>query len=33
MAVRNVESNFEEFVDENADAGEDNYDFASAAHL
>ena len=30
MAVRNVRSNFEEFVDENTDAGEDDYDFASA---
>jgi len=30
MAVRNVRSDFEEFVDENADAGEDDYDFASA---
>ena len=29
MAVRNVRSDFEEFVDENADAGEDDYDFAS----
>ena len=28
MAVRNVRSDFEEFVDENADAGEDDYDFA-----
>ena len=31
MAVRNVRSDFEEFVDENADAGEDDYDFASAS--
>jgi hypothetical protein len=30
MAVRNVRSDFEEFVDKNADAGEDDYDFASA---
>ena len=30
MAVRNVRSDFKEFVDENADAGEDDYDFASA---
>jgi len=30
MAVRNVRSDFEEFVDENADAGENDYDFASA---
>jgi uncharacterized protein (UPF0335 family) len=30
VAVRNVKSDFEEFVDENADAGEDDYDFASA---
>jgi hypothetical protein len=30
MAVRNVISDFEEFVDENAYAGEDDYDFASA---
>jgi len=29
MAVRNVRSNFEEFVYENT-SGEDNYDFASA---
>ena len=29
MAVRNVRSDFKEFVDENADAGEDDYDFAS----
>ena len=29
MAVRNVISDFEEFVDENTDAGEDDYDFAS----
>ena len=27
MAVRNVRSDFEEFVDENADAGEDDCDF------
>jgi hypothetical protein len=30
MAIRNVRSDFEEFVDENANAGEDDYDFASA---
>jgi hypothetical protein len=30
MAVRNVRSDFEEFVDENVDAGEDDYDFVSA---
>jgi hypothetical protein len=30
IAVHNVRSDFEEFVDENADAGEDDYDFASA---
>jgi hypothetical protein len=30
MAVRNVRYDFEEFVNENADAGEDDYDFASA---
>jgi hypothetical protein len=30
MAVRNVISDFEEFVDKNADTGEDDYDFASA---
>jgi hypothetical protein len=30
MAVQNVRSDFEEFVDDNADAGEDDYDFASA---
>jgi len=30
MAVRNVRSDFEEFVDENADAREDDYDFAFA---
>ena len=30
MAVRNVRSDFEEFVDENIDAGEDDYDFVSA---
>jgi len=30
MAVRNVKSDFEECVDENADAGEDYYDFAFA---
>ena len=29
MAVRNVISDFEEFVDKNTDAGEDDYDFAS----
>jgi hypothetical protein len=30
MAVWNVRSDFEEFIDENADVGEDDYDFASA---
>jgi len=30
MGVWNVRSDFKEFVDENADAGEDDYDFASA---
>jgi len=30
MAVHNVGSDFEEFVDENVDAGEDDNDFASA---
>jgi hypothetical protein len=30
IAVRNVRSDFEEFVNENTDAGEDDYDFASA---
>ena len=30
MAARNVISDFEEFVDENVDGGEDDYDFASA---
>jgi hypothetical protein len=30
MAVQNVRSDIEEFVDNNADAGEDDYDFASA---
>jgi hypothetical protein len=30
MTVRNVKYDFEEFVDENADAGEDDYDFAYA---
>jgi len=30
MAVRNVRSDFEEFVDENADVGEDDYDFEFA---
>ena len=30
MAAWNVRSDFEEFVDENADGGEDDYDFASA---
>ena len=30
MVVQNVRSDFEEFVDENAHAGEDDYDFASA---
>jgi hypothetical protein len=29
MAVRNVRSDFEEFVDENTDASEEDYDFAS----
>jgi hypothetical protein len=29
MALRNVRSDFEEFVDENTYAGEDAYDFAS----
>ena len=29
MAARNARSDFEEFVDENADEGEDDYDFAS----
>ena len=29
MAVRNVESDFEEFIDENTDTGEEDYDFAS----
>jgi hypothetical protein len=28
MVVRNVRSDIKEFVDENADAGEDDYDFA-----
>jgi len=28
MAVQNVKSDFEEFVDKNTDAGEDDYDFA-----
>ena len=32
MAARNVRSDFEEFIDENADEGEDDYDFASAGH-
>ena len=32
MAARNVRSDFEEFVDENADEGEDDYDFALAGH-
>jgi seryl-tRNA synthetase len=32
MAVQNVRSDFEEFVDENTDAGKDDYDFASAGH-
>jgi hypothetical protein len=27
MTVWNVKSDFEEFVDENADAGKDDYDF------
>jgi hypothetical protein len=31
MAIRNVRSDFEEFVDENADAREDDNDFASAS--
>jgi len=31
MAVRNVRSYFEEFVDEKADVGEDDYDFAFAS--
>jgi len=30
MAIRNVRYDFEEFVNENADVGEDDYDFASA---
>ena len=30
MVARNVRSDFEEFVDENTDGGEDDYDFASA---
>jgi seryl-tRNA synthetase len=30
MAVQNVRYDFEEFVDENVDTGEDDYDFASA---
>jgi hypothetical protein len=30
MAIQNVRSDFEEFVDKNADASEDDYDFASA---
>jgi len=30
MVVQNVRSNFKEFVDENADVGEDDYDFAFA---
>jgi hypothetical protein len=30
MAVQNVRYDFEEFVDENEDAGEDDYEFASA---
>jgi hypothetical protein len=30
MAIRDVRSDFEEFVNENADVGEDDYDFASA---
>ena len=29
IAVRNVRFDFEEFVDENTDAGDDDYDFAS----
>jgi len=29
MAIQNVRSDFEEFVDENVDVGEDDYDFAS----
>jgi len=31
MAVRNVSSDFEEFVHDNADTSEDDYDFASAS--
>jgi len=31
MAVRNVRSDFEEFVDENTNTGEDDYDFASVS--
>ena len=31
MAVWNVRSDFEEFVDENADVGEDDYYFASTS--
>ena len=31
IAVRNVRFDFEEFVDDNAEAGEDDYDFASLA--
>ena len=31
MAAWNVRSDFEEFVDENVDEGEDDYDFASAS--
>jgi hypothetical protein len=30
MAVRNVRSDFEEFIDKNTNAGEYDYDFASA---
>jgi hypothetical protein len=30
MAIQNVRYDFEEFVDENEDAGEDDYEFASA---
>ena len=29
MVARNVISDFEEFIDENTDGGEDDYDFAS----
>jgi hypothetical protein len=30
-AVQNVRSEFKEFVDENVDEGEDDYDFASSS--